>query len=71
MNNDLQVSFDDQQCNIIHLIDIDDEDEIQEITAARNTMKNTKAVYVTCNETFAMKNWLKKHIQEELTIELW
>ena len=53
-----------EHCNI------DDEDEVQEITAARNPMKKNNAVYVTCNQTFAMQNRWKKHLQEEQT-ELW
>ena len=47
--------------------DIYDEDEVHEITAARNPIEKNKAVYVTCNQTFAIKNGLKKHIQEEHT----
>ena len=39
--------------------------EVKEITAARTPMKNNKRVCVTCNQTFATKNWFKKHIQEE------
>ena len=40
--------------------DINNKDEVQEITAAGNPIKKSKAVYVTCNQTFAM-SW-KKHI---------
>ena len=39
---------------------IDDEDEVLEITAARNPMKKIGPAYMTCNQTFAMKNELKK-----------
>ena len=73
MNNDLKLNVDKQQDDIKHLkeqCDIDDKDEVQEITAARNPMKMYKAVYVTCNQTFATENWLKKQIQEEHTV-LW
>ena len=70
VNNDLKLNVDEQQDDLKHLkeqCDIDDENEVQEVTAARNLMKRNKAVYVTCNQTFAMKNWLKLHIQEEHT----
>ena len=73
VNNELNLNVDEQNYDIKRLkvqCDIDDEDEVQEITAARNPMKKNKAVYVTCNQIFAKKNWLKKHIQEEHT-ELW
>ena len=30
------------------------------MTSARTPMKKNTAVYVTCNQTFAMKNWLEK-----------
>ena len=73
VNNDLKLNVDEQQDDIKHLIeqcDIDYEDEVQEITAARNTLKNNKAVYVTFNQKFAMKNGWKNHIHEEHT-ELW
>ena len=35
--------------------DIDDSDEVPEITAARTPMKMTRAVCVTCNPTLALK----------------
>ena len=69
VNNDLKLNVDEQQDDIKHWkeqCEIDDEDEVQENTEARNPMKKNKAVYVTCNKTFAMKSRLKKHIQEEL-----
>ena len=50
--------------------DIDDKDELLLITAARTRMKKRKPVCVTCNQTFAMTNLLKKHIQKDHT-ELW
>ena len=40
--------------------DINDKDELQKSTAARNPMKKINPVCVTCNQPFAMKNWLKK-----------
>ena len=73
VNNDLKLNVDEQQDDIKQLTeqcDIDGEDDDQDITAARNPMKKNKAVYVTCNQTFAMKKWVEKHIQEEHT-ELW
>ena len=54
--------YDEQQYNIKHLkeqYDIDDEHEVQEIPAARISINQNKAVYLTCNQTFAMINWLK------------
>ena len=48
--------------------DIDDEDEVQEITAASTPMKKNKPVCVKCNQTFTIESWLKKHIQEEQMI---
>ena len=39
---------------------IDDEDEVQEITAARTPMKNNRPVCVTCNQTLVLKNGCKK-----------
>ena len=43
--------------------DIDDADKVQEITAARTPMKKNKPVCVTCNQTLALKNGLKKNYQ--------
>ena len=62
MNNYLKLNVDEQPEDIKQLkeqCDIDDENEVQEITAARNHMKNIKAVYVTCNQTFTLNNGLK------------
>ena len=47
--------------------DIDDADEVQEITAARTPMKKNKHVCVSCNKTLALKNGCKKHIKEDHT----
>ena len=47
MNNDLKLNVDEQQDDIKHLkeqCDIDDEYEVQEITAARNPVKKNKAL---------------------------
>ena len=40
--------------------DIEDSDEVQEITAARTPMKNNRPVCVTCDQTLALKNGCKK-----------
>ena len=48
---------------------MDDEDEVQEITDPRNAMKNNKVVYVTCNQTIAMK--FKKKTYPLLVKLLW
>ena len=73
VNNEPKLNVDEQQDDIKHLkeqCDIDNEDEVQEITAARKPMKKTKAEYVPWYQTFAMKNELTNHIQEQHT-ELW
>ena len=73
INNDIKLKVDDQKDDIKQLkekCDIYDEDEVHEITATRNPLKKNRAMYVTYNKTFAMKNGLKKHIQEKHT-ELW
>ena len=62
MNNELKLNVDEQQYDITHLklqCDIKDEDEVQEITAARTPMKKNWPLCVACNQTFAMKNVLK------------
>ena len=62
VNNDLKVNVVEQQDDIKHLKeqwDIDDDDEIQEITAAITPMKKKKPVCVPCNQTFTVENWLK------------
>ena len=62
MNNKLNLNVDEQRDDIKHLkerCDIDDEDEVQEITAAITPMKKKKPVYVTCYETFVMKKWFE------------
>ena len=68
VNNQLKLNVDEQQDELKHVkeqCDIDDEDEVQEITAARTPIKKNKPVCETCNQTFAILYWLKKHIQEE------
>ena len=39
--------------------DIDDTDDVQEITAARTPMKNNEPVFVTCNRPWALKMGVK------------
>ena len=72
VNNEPRVNVDEQQDDKTFKVksDIDDSDEVQEITAARTPMKKNEPVCVTCNRAFAMKNRLKKLIQKEHT-ELW
>ena len=63
VNKELKLNVDEQQDDIKLLkeqCDIDDEDEVQEITAARTSMKKNKLVCVTCKQTFATKNCLTK-----------
>ena len=70
VNSDIKINVDEQQEDIKHLkeqCNMNDDNEVQEITGARNPQKNNTA---TCNHTFAMENGLNKHIQEEHT-ELW
>ena len=40
--------------------DIDDADEVQEITAARTSMIKNKHVCVSCNKTLALNNECKR-----------
>ena len=40
--------------------DIDDADEVKEITAARTSMIKNKHVCVSCNKTLALKNGCKR-----------
>ena len=51
-----------EKCNI------DDEDEVLEMTAASIIMKKNMPVCVTCNQTFAMENYFKIHIQEKCVV---
>ena len=65
MNIEPKLFVDKQQDDIKHLkeqCDIDNEDEVQEITAAITPMKKKKPACVTCNQTFKTKTGLKKHI---------
>ena len=41
---------------------IDNEDEVQQTTAAQTLMKKNEPALVTCKETFAMKNLFKKNL---------
>ena len=70
MKSDLKLNVDKQQDDIKLVqeqCDVDDEDEVQEMTGTRNLMKKNKALYVTFNQTFVRRNGMKKHIQEEQT----
>ena len=58
MNNELKLNVDEQEDDIKHLkeqCDKDNEDEVQEITAAITPMKKKKPVCVKCNQTFKNK----------------
>ena len=60
VNNDLKLNDDKPQGDIKDLkeqCDIDDEDELQKITTASTPIKKSKPLCVTCNQTFAMRNW--------------
>ena len=39
---------------------MNDENEVQKITAARTPMTSNRIVCVTCNQTFEKKHWWKK-----------
>ena len=55
MHNKLGLNVDEQQSGI------DDAEEVLEITAVWTPKKKkNKPVFVTCNQTLAMKNWVKK-----------
>ena len=62
VNNELRLNVDEQQDDKALKVksDIDDSDEVQEITAARTPMKNNRPVCVTYNQTLALKNGCKK-----------
>ena len=52
VNTDLKLNVGEQQGDIKHLKEkwgIDDEGEVQGITAARKPLKKNNAVYITCN----------------------
>ena len=62
VNNELKLNVDEQQDDMKHVKEqcaIDDEDELQEITAAMTPMTKKKPVCVTCNQTFVTKNGFK------------
>ena len=48
-----EMKYLNEQCDIV------DENKVLEIKAAKKNMKNNKAVYVTCNQTFTLTNGLK------------
>ena len=59
MNIELRINVDEQQDSMKHFkeqCDIDDEDEVQEITAAKTHMKKKRPLCVTYNEIFVTKN---------------
>ena len=62
VNNELRLNVDEQQDDKTLKVksDIDDSDEVQEITAARTPMQNNRPVCVTCHQTLALKNGCKK-----------
>ena len=67
VNNNIKFNVDEKQDDKTHLTlqcDIDDEDEVQEITAAKIPMKKNRPLCVACNQTFAMTNLFKNHTQE-------
>ena len=62
VNNELRLNVDEQQDDKTLKVksNIDDSDEVQEITAARTPMQNNRPVCVTCHQTLALKNGCKK-----------
>ena len=73
MNNEPKLNVDEHQDDIKHLkeqYDIHNEDEVQEITAAKKNHEKEKACVCDMLSKACNKNGLKKHIQEEHT-ELW
>ena len=69
VNSELKINADGQHLDMNYLkekYEIDDDDEVEQITAAGTPMENTP-VCVTCNKTSAIKSWLNKPIQKEHT----
>ena len=62
VNSEPRVNFNEQQDDKTFKVksDIDDSDEVQEITTARTPLENNRPVCVTCNQTLALKNGCKK-----------
>ena len=62
VNSELRLNVDKQQDDKTLKVkpDIDDSDEVQEITAARTPMKINRLVCVTCNKILALKNGCEK-----------
>ena len=60
--NEPMLNVDEQQDDKTFKVisDIDDSDEVQEITAVRTPIKMNKPVCVTCNQALALKNVSKK-----------
>ena len=73
VNNELRWNVDelqdDKKCK--KKSNIDDADEVQEITAAKPPMKKNKHVCLICNKTLALKNEYNKHIKEDHTELCW
>ena len=74
VSNELKLSFVEQQDDIKHSkvqCDIDDEDEVWEITAAITpTTTTTKAFVCVIQSNICNKQMVEKHIYEDHT-ELW
>ena len=71
VNNKHKFNVDEQQDDIKCLkekCDLDNEDEVQEVTTASTPMmKNTHVYVCDMQSNICNKNGLKKHIQEEHT----
>ena len=69
VNDELGLNVDklqeDKKCK--KNLEIDDADEVQEITAARTPMKKKKHVCVTCNKRLALKMGVK-NIKRKITL---
>ena len=63
VNNEPRVNVDEQHDDKTFKVksDIDDSDEVQEITAAKNPMNNNRHVCVICPQTLALKRECKKN----------
>ena len=70
VNNELRLNVYEQQDDKTFKVksDIDDSDEVQEITAARTPMTINRPVCVTCNQTLSLKNGCKKNLSRKSTL---
>ena len=62
-NNEPKLNVDEQQDDIKHLkeqFDLDNEDEVQEITAAITPMKKKKAYVCDIQSNICNKKWVEK-----------